>query len=237
MASAPAGDSQLYRSYVYPFVLFLMFNLLLAFVAGMQWEHPAAPWWQQDPAMWLYPVQTLACAALLWHTRRGVEWDWAWRPCLLGALLGAMGIGLWLVPYVLRWVPQEGGFRPEEVFGAENHTALAVQYTFRFARAVLVVPLVEEFFWRGFLMRWCVNRDFPQTVPLGTPGWLPWGVTTACFMLVHQPQDYAGAFLFGTLAYALVVKTRRLTPAVTMHAVANLIMGLCAVYGDMPQLW
>ncbi len=236
MPAAPVGDSLLYRTCAYPFVLFLLFNLLLAFVAGMQWEHPAAPWWQQEPKMWLYPVQTLVCGGYLWYVRRGVEWDWAWRPCLLGALLGAIGIGLWLVPYVLQWVPQEGGFRPEVVFG-DNTAAIAAQYTFRFARAVLVVPLVEELFWRGFLMRWCINRDYPQTVRLGTPGWLPYIVTTVCFMLIHQPQDYAGAFLFGTLAYWLVVKTRRLMPVVTMHAVANLIMGLCAVFGDMPQLW
>ncbi len=234
--AAAAGDTPLYRTYVYPFVLFLGFNLLLALVAGMQWEHPAAPWWQRAPEMWLYPAQTLSCAAYLWYVRRGIAWDWAWKPCLVGALLGVIGIGLWLVPYVMQWVPQEGGFRPAEVFGAGS-AAVPVQYALRFARAVLVVPLVEELFWRGFLMRWCVNRDFPQEVPLGTPGWLPYIVTTAAFMAVHLPQDYAGAFLFGTLAYLLVVKTRRLMPVVVMHAVANLIMGLCAVLGNMPQLW
>ncbi len=234
--SAPAGDTPLYRCYVYPFVLFISFTLLLSLVSGMQWEHPAAPWWQQAPEMWLYPLQTVICAGYLWYVRRGIAWDWAWRPCLLGVLLGAIGIAFWLVPYVMQWVPQEGGFRPAEVFEG-NSAAIAAQYTLRFARAVLVVPLVEELFWRGFLMRWCVDRDFPQTVPLGTPGLLPYLVTTVCFMAVHLPQDYAGAFIFGSLAYWLMVKTRCLMAVVAMHAVANLIMGLCAVFADMPQLW
>ncbi len=234
--SAAAGDTPLYRTCVYPFVLFLGFNLLLAAVSGLQWEHPAAPWWQREPRMWLYPVQTLVCAAYLWHVRRRITWDWAWKPCLLGALLGGIGIAIWLVPYVAGWVPAEGGFCPEEVFGA-GHPAVVAEYAFRFARAVLVVPLVEELFWRGFLMRWCVNREFPQQVPLGTPGWLGYVVTTVCFVSIHTPQDYVGAFVFGTLAYWLVVKTRRLMPAVTMHAVANLIMGICAVSCNLPHLW
>ncbi len=235
-AAAAAGDAQLYRSCVFPFVLFLAFNALLAAVAGMQWEHPEAPWWQREPRMWLYPAQTLACAGYLWHVRRGIRWDWALAPCLLGALLGVIGIALWLVPYVAGWIPAEGGFRPEAVFGA-GHPAVYAEYALRFARAALVVPLVEELFWRGFLMRWCVNRDNPQDVPLGTPGRLAYGVTTLGFMLIHLPQDYAGAFIFGSLAYYVTVKTRRLMPAVTMHAVANAIMGACAVCCDMPQLW
>ncbi len=234
--AAAAGDTPLYRSYAYPFALFLLFNLLLALVAGAQWDHPSAPWWQREPKMWLYPLQTLACAAYLWHVRRGIAWDWALKPCLLGAACGAVGIALWLVPYVAGWVPAEGGFCPEAVFGG-NAAAVGVEYAFRFARAALVVPLVEELFWRGFLMRWCADRVSPQKVAVGTPSWLAYGLTTAGFMLIHLPQDYAGAFLFGSIAYGLTVATRRLMPAVTMHAVANLIMGICAVCLDLPHLW
>ncbi len=233
---SPVGDTPLYRACVYPFVLFLAFNLLLALVAGLQWDHPAAPWWQRAPELAVYPLQTLACAAYLWCARRGVAWDWAWRPCLLGALCGLVGIGLWLVPYFAQWVPAEGGFCPEAVFGAGSAATIA-EYALRFARAALVVPLVEELFWRGFLMRWCVNRDFPQEVPVGTHSWLGYGVTTLAFMLIHTPQDYAGAVLYGSIAYWLTVKTKRLTPAIAMHAVANLAMGICAVSCDLPHLW
>ena len=86
-------------------------------------------------------------------------------------------------------------------------------------------------------MRWCVNRDFPQTVPVGTHSWLAYIVSTLAFMFIHNPADYAGAFLYGSLTYFLVIKTGRLTPAIVMHAVANAIMGTCAVSLNMPQLW
>lgn len=231
------GDTQLYRSCVYPFILFLCGNMLL-FIAEstMQWEHPDAAWWQQEPMLWVYPLQVLVCAAYLFYVRRGIAWDWSLRSAAWGVLFGLVGIAAWLVPYVAGWIPAEGGFAPEQVLG-HGTVATKLAYGFRFARAVLIVPLVEELFWRGFLMRWCVNRDFPQTVPLGTHSWLGYGVTTLAFMLAHNPADYAGAFVYGSLAYALVVFTRRLTPAFVMHAVANLAMGLCAVFFRLSHLW
>lgn len=236
-SSVPGSDVQMYRTYVYPFVLFMGFTLLLSIVdTAVRWEHPDAPWWQQAPEMFIYPVQTLVCAGYLWHIRRGAEWGWSLRTAALGAVFGTVGIAAWLVPYFTGWIPADGGFSPERIFPG-NTAAITAEYVLRFARAVAVVPLVEEFFWRGFLMRWCVDRDFPQRVAFGTPGWIPYIVTTVAFMAVHAPADYAGAFVYGTLAYYLTVRTRRLASVVVMHAVANLIMGLCAVYGNMPHLW
>ena len=102
---------------------------------------------------------------------------------------------------------------------------------------MLIVPLVEELFWRGFLMRWCIDRDFPQSVPIGRGSWLAYAVTTVAFMLAHNPADYAGAFVYGSIAYFVTVRTRSLLPVILMHAVANLIMGICAVACDLPHLW
>ncbi len=231
-------DTTLYRTSVYPLAIFMGFSILLA-VGGesLEWDHPSAAWWQRAPELVLYPVQTLVCGWWLWHVHREIKWDWNRNACLLGALFGVIGIGLWLVPYFAGWIPNEGGgFEPERVLGAGTAATYA-EYAMRFARAAVVVPLAEELFWRGFLMRWCVNRDFPQTVPLGTHSWPAYIVTTGAFMLIHAPVDYAGAFFYGTLTYLLVVKTKRITPAFVMHAVANAIMGICAIQCDMPQLW
>lgn len=234
---ACGGDAPLYRACVYPLVIFLSFTLALAVAeACFGWDHPGAPWWQRMPSLWVYPLQTIVCAGWLWHVRHDIPWDWAWRPCLLGAAAGLLGISLWLIPYFAGWVPQEGGFDPGRILG-EGTAATLAEYALRFARAVLIVPLAEELFWRGFLMRWCINRDFPQQVPLGKHSWTAYLTTTLLFMLAHNPADYAGALLYGTLAYLLTVRTGRLTPAITMHAAANLIMGICAIRFNLPQLW
>lgn len=233
----PAEDAQLYQTYVYPLALFLSFNLLLFVTeAVFKWDHPDVGWWRRAPEMWIYPLQTLVCAGYLFRVRRGIPWDWTWSYCLWGVLAGVVGIAFWLIPYVTGLVPREGGFEPVRIFGASS-VAVYGSYLFRFARAALVVPLVEELFWRGFLMRWCINRDFPQLVPIGQGSWLAYGVTTLAFMLIHAPVDYAGAFVYGTLAYGLVIWTKRLMPVVVMHAVANLVMGVCALALDLPHLW
>ncbi len=236
-AAPPQSDAALYRCCVLPFVLFIAFNLLLFVLEGtVAWDHPDAPWWRRAPEMWLYPLQTLVCAGYLRRVRRGIPLDGSLGSCLLGVLCGAVGIGIWLIPYLAGWVPNEGGFEPERVFG-DSSAAVPVEYALRFMRAALVVPFVEELFWRGFLMRWCVNRDFPQDVPLGTHSPLAYIATTLGFMLVHVTADYPAAFIYGSIAYWLVVRTKRLMPVVLMHAVANLIMGIVAVAWPMPALW
>lgn len=231
------SDRILYRTCVYPLVIFLFFTLLLAVVdSWVGWDHPEAAWWRRMPELWVYPLQTFVCAGWLWHVRRDIVWDWSYKPCLLGALAGLIGIGIWLLPYFACWVPSGGGFQPERIFGVGT-VPVYVEYVLRFARAVIVVPLAEELFWRGFLMRWCVNRDFPQTVPVGQHSWLGFVVVVLLFVLAHHPQDYAAALLYGIIAYGLVVYTRRLTPAIVMHMVANLVLGICAVGFDLPHLW
>lgn len=235
--TAPAEEAVLFRTCVGPFLVFLLFSLLLFVVDGAwSWNHPSAPWYRRAPEMLLYPLQVLACAGYIWHIRRSVSWEAPLAHCLLGALAGVLGIAFWLIPYFLGWVPNNGGFDPVSVFG-DNQTAVWVEYGFRFARAALIVPIVEEFFWRGYLMRWCINRDFPQNVPLGQGSLLSYVVVTAAFMFAHNPVDYAGAFVYGTIAYLIVLRTKRLLPVVIMHAVANLIMGMCAISFNLPQLW
>lgn len=240
MLSAPgssADDSRLFRVCVVPFVVFLGFNLLLAAVqGGWQWDHPAAPWWQRAPELWVYALQVLACGGYLFAWRRDITWRARPSHCLWGVAAGLLGIGLWLIPYLLGWVPREGGFEPELLFGSDSAATVAA-YALRFARAVLIVPLAEELFWRGYLMRWCIDRDFPARVPLGRVSWFSYIVVTLGFILVHRSCDWAGAACYGSLAYVLVWRTRSLLPVILMHATANLVMGVAAIRLDLPQLW
>ena len=70
--------------------------------AKIEWKHPDAPWWRQDPAHFIYPVQTLVTLGLLdsllekLHLPLVVEMD-AWS----AVVFGAVGIGFWLLPTML----------------------------------------------------------------------------------------------------------------------------------------
>ncbi len=245
--SLNAREQDLFSVYVLPFAVFMGWTLLLQLASPLlAWDHPAAPWWRQAPEQIVYPLQTLTAGWFVWRVRRRAAWNWSPRGVLLGAAAGLLGIGIWLLPaFCARYLPdclladpglKSGGFNPAAVFG-DHRGWIAAAYAMRFARAVIVVACVEELFWRGFLMRFFIDRDHPQKVPVGTASVLSWLATTLAFMFVHKPGDYAAAFLYGSLAYILVVRTRSIGAAVAMHATANLIMGIAAITWGMPGLW
>lgn len=250
-------DDALMKAYVGPFAVFLGFTLLLQFLEpALGWDHPSAAWWQRDLKQWVYPLQAVSAGCLVWHWRKRVQWAWSWKWSLIGAVAGALGIAFWLAPTLLAdrlpveaWFGRDSwqatalgldarteGFDPGLVF-EPGGAAWWMAYVMRFFRAVVVVAFVEELFWRGFLMRLMVNFDRPWTVPFGQHSWRAYWVTTLLFMSVHMPVDYLGAFVYGSLTYALAVVSRSLGATVVMHAVANLLMGLAALAWNKPGLW
>lgn len=241
------------RAHVVPFGVFMGFLLLLQLVTPMiQWDHPAAPWWRQDPAQWVYPLQTLATLVCLGWYWRVFEFRWSLRWSLVGALFGAVGIGFWLLPTHLhgalgiedrpdgwlKWLgvmPREDGFDPG-IFS--NPLAYWGSLIMRFIRAAVVVALVEEIFWRGFVMRLVLDWDGDYwKQPFGKGSWLSYLVVTGLFMAAHAPVDYAGAFIYGSLTYVLCIWSRNLGACVVMHAVANLLMGLYIMGTGKYGLW
>jgi CAAX prenyl protease-like protein len=100
------------------------------------------------------------------------------------------------------------------------------------------VAFVEEVFWRGFLMRFLLKPDGKYwKIPFGKFSWFSFAVVTTAFVFIHQPVDYAGAVVYGTLTYIVAVKTKSLAACIVMHAVANLLMGIYALQYAKYGLW
>lgn len=222
-------------AYVAPFAVFLGF---LAVKPLFTVENSQLPWWRSAPEHWLYPLQTFVCGGLLLYYRRAYEFR-PWRGLGRATVLGALGIVWWFAP--AWWYTQHGdGMKEIPWLGlaARKHgydpsifdPATAIYWEdllLRFIRLVVVVPLVEEIFWRGFLMRAAIaeGRSF-LSVPFGKHHWKAFVLTTVVFMLVHQEEDWLGALGFGTLMYFLCIRTKSLAACVWMHAMANLLLGL-----------
>ena len=85
--------------------------------------------------------------------------------------------------------PRLDGFNPA-FFGADGWPYW-LNVTLRFLRLVIIVPLLEEIFWRGFLLRYLINEEFTK-VPLGGFSWFSFGIVTAGFCLEHSPRRLAG---------------------------------------------
>lgn len=249
------GTDQWIRAQVLPFAVFICLNLLLAiFTTFFGTANPSAPWWLKKPEHWLYPIQTIVCLWLLLQRWKCYEFRWSTKWCLAGVVFGLIGIGFWLLPTIAyerlgltgqtegwqKWLglaEREKGFNPAEVFG-DGTPAYWAALIMRFVRAVVVVALVEEIFWRSFLMRFVMDWEGSYWKrPFGQASWRSYAIVTGLFMVAHAPIDYAGAVVYGSLTYLLCVWSKNLGACVVMHAVANLTMGLFAVIHGKYGLW
>ncbi len=241
------------RRQVIPFAIF-MGGLLLLQVAGgfFKVDLPSQPWWRRAPEYWIYPLQSIACLVVLIRWWRSYEFNWSLKWSFIGVLFGAVGIGFWILPTHLfdllsltsdgwwKWfgfAPRRDGFNPSEIF-SEGGTAWWTSLAMRFLRAAVVVALVEEIFWRSFLMRLVIDWEGDYwKQPFGKPSWLSFAVVTGLFMVAHAPVDYLGALIYGSLTYLLCIWSRNLGACVVMHFVANLLMGLYAMGFGKYGLW
>lgn len=240
-------DAEEYRKRLWwPFALFMLWQLAYQiFESAFGWEHPQAAWWRQAPEQVIYPLQTLSCLALLIYWRRSYHYNFAFKSSLLGAGFGLLGIAVWLLPNALylggaaqiEWLgiaARPDGFAPEML--GDSKALIALAYALRFLRAVVVVAWLEELFWRGFILNW-LNKK-PQA-PIGSyaPGMLSILVQSLMFAAVHASVDYTAAVLYAILAGLLLRLSRSLGALIVMHAVANLLLGIYAIYFKQSGLW
>jgi CAAX prenyl protease-like protein len=105
----------------------------------------------------------------------------------------------------------------------------------RFLGLALVVPIIEEFFLRGMVMRFVI-RDAWWEVPFGQVTPLAVVVGTAVPMLMH-PGELLAAFVWFSLVTWLMIRTRNIWDCVAAHAVTNLLLGVYVVTQEQWQLW
>jgi CAAX prenyl protease-like protein len=189
-------------------------------------------------ARWLYALQAgLAAAALAWWWREYGELARANRPTAgevgLGVAVGLAVFGLWITldaPWMTLPTASVEPFRPLTPDGRIDLALAAV----RLAGAALVVPLMEELFWRSFLMRWLQAPAF-EGLPPQRVGLKAIVLSTFAFMLVHTLWLAA---IFAGLAYAwLYVRTGKLWVPVIAHTVTNGVLGAWVLATGSWQFW
>jgi hypothetical protein len=206
-------------AYVVPFALFMGG---LALVGGVRFLGGTG-FLLSKPEYWVYPLQTLVCgAALVFFWRR---YDFGTGGAWLAVLAaGLLALGLWILPQALPGVaPRTEGFDPTVFSGSPLLYWLTA--TARFARLVVIVPLVEEIFWRGFLLRYLIREDFLK-IPLGTYDSRSFFGVAGLFMLVHSLPDWPAAFVTGLIYNGLLVRTKSLGACAAAHAITNLGLGI-----------
>jgi hypothetical protein len=231
--SRPALDSRALWAYVLPFAVFMGGLALISLVQSFA---PAenAPLGLAEPKYWIFPLQTVLCGALLVWFWKAYEWGAKWH-VITAVLTGLVVLALWISPQWLLGAEQRtDGFNPGLFAGS------AALYwgtlILRFIRLVVIVPLLEEIFWRGFLLRYLIKEDFTK-VSFGTFSWFSFGVVTVMFGLAHFGPDFIPALLTGAIYNLLAVKTRSLACCVLAHAVTNLGLGLYIMQTGQWGFW
>jgi CAAX prenyl protease-like protein len=105
----------------------------------------------------------------------------------------------------------------------------------RTTRAALLVPVLEELFWRGWLPRWIQNSRFDQ-IPLGQYTPLAFWATALLFAAEHGPFWEVG-LLTGIIYNWWMRRTRSLGDLMLVHAVTNLSLSLFVIATRNWQFW
>jgi len=105
----------------------------------------------------------------------------------------------------------------------------------RTLRAVAIVPVIEELFWRGWLMRWTISNDFEQ-VPLGAYSALSFWAVALLFASEHGPYWDVG-LVAGILFNWWMIRTKSLGDLILAHAVANACLSGYVIAAGKWEYW
>jgi CAAX prenyl protease-like protein len=211
---------------ILPFAAYLAFIALAELLVRLGWTAAELRW------LYAAKVATVALAlALFWRQYSELHLFRLGPPRLLFALaIGVVVLVLW-IGLGAGWmtIGASAGFDPT-TGGRIDWALVAV----RIAGAALVVPVMEELFWRSFLMRWLDNPDFESVVP---------AQVTIKSMLISSvlfgfEHNLWLAGIVAGLAYsALYMRHRTIWSPILAHAVTNGLLGAWVVYTGNWSYW
>jgi uncharacterized protein len=176
----------------------------------------------------IYSIRVAATILLLascWPSLRGWLGRPSWWPPIVGLLLVVPWIVLSSLQRDAGWLmggTERAGFDPFTEYG-EDAARSTAYLALRGLGLVVVVPIIEEIFLRGFLMRFVIREQF-WTVPFGA---LTAGAAATCAIYAagsHPPELAAAVVWFGAIT-GIAVATRRPIDCITAHAATNLALG------------
>jgi exosortase E/protease (VPEID-CTERM system) len=179
----------------------------------------------------LYPLSALAGATVLWiYWRDSLSslLAWSWSACGLGVATFALWLALEPTPDPQRVASFVHGLE------ALPSGVGALWILGRVAGSVVVVPVVEELAFRGYLLRRLQSADFTNVLHTRFT-WLSFLGSSLAFGLLHQ--SWLAGCLAGMAFACAQYRRGRLGDAVLAHAVANLLIAGYVLGWGRWSLW
>jgi uncharacterized protein len=217
---------------VLPFVLFLLIGSLQGKL------FPGSEYW-------FYALKTLLVGGILWALRgwlAEMKWAFSWEGVVVGLAIAGLWIGLsgrvptlgdlwdaghkFVTGKAAEPHPPEAPWNPVTFFAGNP----ALGWGFVAVRVLgrsLVVPAMEEVFYRSFFYRYIVSPRFHE-VALGQWHSVAFLVTGVMFGLAH-PDDWLPGIVCGLSYQWLVLRRGRLGDAMLAHATTNLVISVFAI--------
>ena len=204
-----------------PFVIFG----LLSVVQG---------WFGDNTQYYIYALKTVIGIWILLLVRSSVpemRWDLSWSGVIVGAGIFWAWVGL--DGHYPKIFTEAEGFNPNRSYGV--HSVLANTFIgVRLIGSSLVVPPLEEVFYRSYLYRFIRSSSFME-IPLKGFEWKSFLLTAVVFGLGHY--EWLPGILCAFAYQALVCWKGRLGDAVTAHTITNFLLGLWILSYNAWHFW
>ena len=191
------------------------------------------------PSQWLYPLRFFVTAAVI----GAVSWPYLdFRPSVPVASVG-IGVAvfaIWIAPDLLFGYRHSWLF--ENALTGSPASSLGPQLrgnipflVLRATSSALLVPILEELFWRGWLMRWLIDTDFLK-VPLGKYVPSAFWIVAILFASEHGPYWEVG-LAAGMIYNWWIIRTRCLADCILAHGVTNAVLAGYVLATGQWQYW
>ena len=206
-----------YSPYILPFAVFAVLTI--------------APGYLDMNKGLVYSIKTVLtglCLAWAWKAfAKEIQFVFNWPAILSGILVFVIWIGLNdLYPHI-----GHSHFNPyEEAVGNVVYVIIA----FRLIGASVVVPVMEEVFWRSFALRFLIKSDF-RSVPLGQFSWYSFIIIALLFGIEHY--EWLSGILAGMIYAGLLYRSKNLFIPILSHAVTNLLLGIYVLSTQQWAFW
>ncbi len=187
---------------------------------------------------WLYPLRTVIVLAVLVAVSRDVIRLKPSRPTW-SVLVGIGMFLVWIGPDLIFPAYRQHWIFHGATFGAGSVPPAALRnpafLIFRVGGAALVVPVVEELFWRAWMMRRLISPQF-ERVPLGAYAAGSFWITAALFASEHGTYWDVG-LAAGVVYNWWMVRTRSLADCILAHGVTNGCLAVYVLAAGQWQYW